>query len=80
MQNILDGLVLEVDAAKEANETLRTWQRRRQQRVGPPFIKIGVHTYYRRVAIRDWILSQEVAPLTTARRRKAAAGMRPEAA
>jgi hypothetical protein len=61
--NILDGLVLEADAAKEANETLRTWQRRRQQRIAPPYIKIGVHTYYRRDAIRDWILSQEVKPL-----------------
>lgn len=61
--NILDGLVSEAEAAAEAKETLRTWQRRRQQRIGPPFIKIGVHCYYRRDAIREWILAQEVQPV-----------------
>ena len=39
--------------------SLRTIQRERAMRVGPPFIKLGRNVYYRRAAIDDWLLAQE---------------------
>ena len=37
-------------------DTLSRWDARRQ---GPPCTRIGRKTYYRRVAIQDWIRAQE---------------------
>mgnify|MGYP005850646185 CR=1 FL=1 len=39
--------------------SLRTIQRERAMRVGPPFIKLGRNVYYRRAAIDAWLLAQE---------------------
>lgn len=63
MSNIFDEWILEADAAKEAGESQRTWQRRRQNRTGPPYVKIGARVYYRKEAIREWLLASEVQPL-----------------
>ena len=41
------------------NANLRTAQRQRAQRLGPPFIKLGRKVYYRRAAIEAWLLAQE---------------------
>lgn len=39
----------------------RTAQRLRARREGPPFIKIGRRVFYRREAVRAWLLAQEQA-------------------
>jgi hypothetical protein len=62
--NILDAdsdELLDEDAAAVAvgKRNKRTLKRWRDFGEGPPFIKVGRTIYYRRQAIRDWLLSQE---------------------
>lgn len=53
-------LISEADYAAERGVSLRTIQRERTLRIGPPFIRLGRKIYYRREAIRQWLLAQEV--------------------
>jgi hypothetical protein len=39
------NLLSEHEAASEANESVRTWQRRRQLRQGPAFIRVGTRIF-----------------------------------
>lgn len=63
MAEIFGNWITEADAAAEAGESLRTWQRRRQARTGPAFVKAGARVLYRRQAIIDWLQAQEVQPV-----------------
>ena len=49
----------EAEYAKWRGCSVRTVQRERSQRVGPPFIKLGSKIYYRVAAIEKWLLSKE---------------------
>ena len=39
--------------------SVRTIQRERAARRGPPFIKLGKKVYYRKAAIEGWLIAQE---------------------
>lgn len=52
-------LISEVDYAEQREVSVRSVQRERAQRVGPPFIKVGRKVYYRPAAIEGWLLSKE---------------------
>jgi hypothetical protein len=56
---ILDGLDTEEEAARQLNKSPRTLKRWRGARWGPPFIMIGNRVYYRREAVREWLLALE---------------------
>ncbi len=52
-------LISETDYAEQRGISIRSVQRERAQRVGPPFIKVGRKVYYRPAAIEAWLLSME---------------------
>lgn len=54
-------LISEADYAAERGVSVRTVQRERALRVGPPFIKLGRKVFYRREAVAAWLLSKEQA-------------------
>lgn len=54
-------LLTEADYAAERGVSLRTVQRERALRIGPPFIKLGRKVFYRREAVAAWLLSKEQA-------------------
>jgi DNA-binding transcriptional MerR regulator len=55
-----DPLLREEEAAQELGRTVRTLRRwRRDLRLGPPTISLGRQRYYRRSALRQWLLSRE---------------------
>ena len=55
----LTDLISETDYAEKRGVSLRTIQRERSLRVGPPFIKLGRTIYYRPEAIDNWLRSKE---------------------
>lgn len=57
----LDDLIPEsaFDNAEAGIPCKRTMQRYNAQRIGPPKIRIGNRNFYRRTALRDWLLSLE---------------------
>lgn len=55
----ISDLIVETDYAVQRGVSLRTVQRERAQRMGPPFIKLGRTIYYRPAAIEAWLLAQE---------------------
>jgi hypothetical protein len=57
----LSDLIPETDYAAQRGVSLRTVQRERAQRIGPPFIKLGRTIFYRPAAIEAWLLAQEQA-------------------
>ena len=52
-------LITETDYAEQRGVSIRSVQRERAQRVGPPFIKVGRKVYYRLAAIEGWLLAKE---------------------
>jgi hypothetical protein len=52
-------LISETDYAEQRGVSIRSVQRERAQRVGPPFIKVGRKVYYRPAAIEAWLMSIE---------------------
>jgi hypothetical protein len=60
--NILedDPLLQENEAAAELHRHPRTLKRWRVLGEGPPYTRVGRGLYYRRSALRKWLLSQEV--------------------
>jgi len=52
-------LISETDYAEMRGVSVRTIQRERALRVGPPFIRLGRSIYYRPAAIDEWLLAQE---------------------
>ena len=57
----IQDLIPETDYAAARGVSLRTVQRERAQRIGPPFIKLGRNIYYRPQAIEQWLIAQEQA-------------------
>jgi len=57
----ITDLITEADYAAQRGVSVRTVQRERAQRLGPPFIKLGRVIYYRPAAIETWLLAQEQA-------------------
>jgi hypothetical protein len=56
---LLDGLLTEDETARELGRCRRTLKRCRDLREGPPFIRIGRQIFYRRDAVRAWLLGRE---------------------
>ena len=52
-------LIPEAEFAALRGVSVRTVQRERAQRIGPPFIKLGRKIFYRPAAIEAWLLDQE---------------------
>lgn len=55
----IQDLIPEADYAAHRGVSVRTVQRERAQRIGPPFIKLGRMIFYRPAAIEAWLLAQE---------------------
>lgn len=59
----IPNLIGEAEYAAMRGVTLRTIQRERALRAGPPFVKLGAKVYYRLAAIEAWVLKQELTHL-----------------
>ena len=55
----IQDLISEADYAAARRVSVRTVQRERAQRIGPPYIKLGRNIFYRPAAIESWLLAQE---------------------
>jgi len=55
-----DPLLQEGEAGAELQRHPRTLKRWRDLGEGPPYTRVGRRIYYRRSALRQWLLSQEV--------------------
>lgn len=64
---VLDDLLPEPELADEMSRSRRTLQRWRDEGVGPAYIQIGKQIFYRRAAIREWLLSLETTPARRAK-------------
>lgn len=58
----LENLLIEAAYAAKRGVSVRTIQRERALRSGPPFIKLGKSIFYRPEAVDAWLLSQEQTP------------------
>ena len=59
MQRLNEDLLTPDEFAQELDTPRRTIDRWHSRRIGPPRIKVGRKVYYRREAVRDWLLSNE---------------------
>ncbi|MDT8321815.1 MAG: helix-turn-helix domain-containing protein [Xanthomonadales bacterium] len=59
MQRLNEDLLTADQVAQELDTTRRTVDRWHSRRIGPPRIKIGRKVYYRRDAVREWLLRLE---------------------
>lgn len=55
----IQDLIPEPEYAEHRGVSVRTVQRERAQRIGPPYIKLGRKIYYRPAAIEAWLLDRE---------------------
>ncbi len=58
-----EDLLTEDQYTSARRQSKRTTQRERAMRMGPPFIKIGNKIFYRKAAVRDWLLAHEQVPV-----------------
>jgi predicted DNA-binding transcriptional regulator AlpA len=58
----LKDLLTEDEYAALRGVSVRTIQRERALRAGPPFIKLGRSIFYRPEAVDAWIIAQEQTP------------------
>lgn len=58
----IQDLITEADYAALRRVSVRTVQRERMLRSGPPFIKLGKSIFYRPASIEAWLISQEQTP------------------
>jgi hypothetical protein len=58
----LKDLLTEEQYALQRGVSVRTVQRERALRSGPPYIKMGRKVFYRPAAIEAWLLAQESTP------------------
>ena len=56
---ILDGYITEDELARQRRVNIRTCQRDRALRRGPPYVVLGRQVYYRVEAVRTWLQDQE---------------------
>lgn len=59
MATVLSDKMTESEFAEEVKRSRRTVQLWRQQRVGPPYIRLGRQILYRRDAVHEWLQSLE---------------------
>lgn len=57
--DFLEGYLSEAEYARRRGVSLRTCQRDRQLRQGPPYVQFGRRIYYRVEAVRDWLVRHE---------------------
>jgi len=57
--NVMSDYLDECELAEEVGHAVRTVQGWRHRGKGPPYIIIGRRPYYRRAAVRTWLLSKE---------------------
>lgn len=55
----ISELISEAEYAAQRGVSLRTVQRERAQRIGPPYIRLGRKIYFRPAAIEEWLIAQE---------------------
>jgi predicted DNA-binding transcriptional regulator YafY len=58
--HILDGFLTEREFARQRGVSLRTCQRDRARRCGPPYVVIGRQVYYRIASTRAWLEKREI--------------------
>lgn len=58
-QNPFNSTWTEAEFAEQAGVSTRTVKRWRDQRIGPPFIRMGRRILYRRDAVAEWLLANE---------------------
>ena len=59
MPRLNEDLLTPDECAQELDTTRRTIDRWHSRRIGPPRIKVGRKVYYRREAVRNWLLANE---------------------
>jgi hypothetical protein len=72
MTPVLADYLTEAEAAAELKRKVRTLQGWRKRRIGPAYTQIaGKGTvFYRRSALIDWLIAQEVQPVRSRRQAK----------
>jgi hypothetical protein len=71
--DILKDYIPEPAFAHQIEKCLETVRRWRRARTGPAFTQIGMDVYYRREAIREWLIGREQQSGPVLRRRGKAA-------
>ena len=67
---LLDDYLSEAGLAAELQKDIRTLQRWRKLRVGPPFVMNGITPIYHRPGAAKWLLAGGTAGAAKARRRR----------
>ena len=62
---VLDGYLSRSEAARELRVGIRTLDRWRANRAGPPFVRVGRRLYYPVAGIREWLADREQRPEPT---------------
>lgn len=73
IMSILAGYKPEAEFAAEIKKSVRTLQIWRQQRTGPPWIRIGNTIFYSEDGGRDWLKTLEQHPVRSRRTARSAA-------
>lgn len=58
----LKELISEAEYAAARGVSVRSIQRERALRIGPPFIKLGKSIFYRPAAVDAWLIAKEQTP------------------
>lgn len=67
--HVLDGYITEEELARQWGVSVRTCQRSRALRRGPPYLVLGRQVYYRVEAVLRWLAEHEVDTENAQRRR-----------
>lgn len=70
MPELLEDYLTELEFAHQVGRGIRTIQRWRQLRIGPPVTQIGKSVYIRVDSARQWILAQELEPVRAPKKRR----------
>ena len=57
---LMSGWISRLDLALELEVTVETLHRWEKLRFGPPCVRAGRKIYYRRDAVQDWLMLQEL--------------------
>ena len=60
MPRLMSGWISRLDLALELGVTVETLHRWEKLRFGPPCVRAGRKIYYRRDAVQDWLMLQEL--------------------
>jgi len=60
--DLLAEFMTEGELAAELGKTIRTLQMWREHRKGPPFVRLGRQTLYRRDSVIGWLKANEQQP------------------